>query len=185
VLDEIVTDRHAALVAREVKQPSVELRRYLVRRLCGFDDPELVPVFETAAKDKDEDVAIYAALGLLTQKKKAGLERVLQAAKQRWQEFGPLIADVLPRARSADCGDWVFAAIAQASAADQMAGLRLARYLMIKQQGVILRTYLQAPDHTVKREAINTARVLHGEQPIENLSVFQAIEMAKQWLDKL
>jgi hypothetical protein len=37
----------------------------------------------------------------------------------------------------------------------------------------------------VKREAINTARVLHGEEPIENLSVFQAIEMAKQWLDKL
>jgi hypothetical protein len=110
---------------------------------------------------------------------------VLQAAKQRWQEFGPLVAEVLPRARSAECGDWVFTAIAPASAADQMAGLRLARYLMVRQQGVILRTYLQAPDHTVKREAINTARVLHGEEPIENLSVFQAIEMAKQWLDKL
>ena len=38
---------------------------------------------------------------------------------------------------------------------------------------------------TWKREAVNTARVLHGEQPQENLTVFQSIEQAKQWLNKL
>lgn len=185
VLDEIVTKDHAALLAREVGSPSVELRRYLLRRLCRFGDATLVPVFTSAAADKDPDVAFYASLGLLGAGQKAGLAAVLAAARTRWAQVGDLVAEVLPAARSADCATWVFEAIAQAPPAEQMAGLRLLRYLMVEQQRMLLRTYLQASDHTVKREAINTARVLHGEAPIENLSVFQAIEMAKQWLEKL
>jgi hypothetical protein len=66
-----------------------------------------------------------------------------------------------------------------------MAGLRLLRHLMVKEQGALLHRYLDAGEHTVKREAINAARCLHGEAPIENLSVFQAIEMAKQWRAKV
>jgi hypothetical protein len=55
----------------------------------------------------------------------------------------------------------------------------------MKEQASLLRHYLEASDHTVKKEAINTARVLHGEPPLENLPVFQAIEMSKEWLKKL
>lgn len=185
VLDQIVTADHAALLAREVGTPSVELRRYLLRRLCRFGGADLVPVFTTAAADKDGDVAFYASLGLLANKQKAGLATVLAAARTRWSQVGDLVAEVLPAARSGDCATWVFEAIAQAQPAEQMAGLRLLRYLMVEQQRMLLRTYLQASEHTVKREAVNTARVLHGEAPIENLSVFQAIEMAKQWLERL
>ena len=68
--------------------------------------------------------------------------------------------------------------------ADQMAGLRLLRQLAVKDHVVVVRGYLGSPDHTVKREAVNTMRVLHGEAPIENLTVFQAIEMAKEWQKK-
>lgn len=185
VLDKIVAREHAALLAREVGGPSVELRRYLLRRLCHYPDPTLVAVFTPAANDKDPEVAFLAALGLLVNKQKPGLAGVLAAARTRWSEVGALLADVLPAARSADCATWVLEAIAPAQPAEQMAGLRLLRYLMVDQQRFVLRTYLQAPDHTVKREAINTARALAGEAPIENLSVFQAIEMAKKWLEKL
>ena len=59
------------------------------------------------------------------------------------------------------------------------------RYLGVKQQRVMLRSYLESADFAVKREAINLVRVLHGEPPIENLSSFQAINLAKQWLQKL
>ena len=79
----------------------------------------------------------------------------------------------------------VWERIAQARATDKMAGLRLLRHLATLDQKTLLRSHLESPDFTVKREAINTARVLHGEAPLEKLSSFQAINLAKQWLQKL
>ena len=185
VFDAVLGPRHAALMARETKKPRVELRRYLSRRLCGFGDRDLAPVFDTLTKDKDEATAFHAWLGLLAQGRKDAVAPVLAYTKTRWNDVGALVASALTPARSQALGEAVFEAIAKAAAVDQMAGLRLLRYTMVKEQGVILRRYLEAGEHTVKREAVNTARVLHGEPPIENLSVFQAIEQAKQWLQKL
>ena len=185
LLDQALGKQHAALMAREVKKQKVELRRYLMRRLCRFGDASLKSVFDSGRKEKDEQTAFFAALGLLGLKQRDALEPVLAYSKPRWAEVAPIVAEALAGARAQECGTWVFESIAKAPPADQMAGLRLLRYLMVKEQAVILRGYLESPDHTVKREAINAARVLHGEQPVENLSVFQAIEQAKQWLKKL
>jgi hypothetical protein len=185
VLDEVLGARHAALMARETKKPRIELRRYLTRRLCRLGDADLAPVLDSLQKDKDESTAFYAQLGLLALKRRESLPAVLAYTKTRWNDVGPLVAEVLTPARSPELGDAVFEAIAKAQPVDQMAGLRLLRYVMVKEQGVVLRGYLEASDHTVKREAVNTARVLHGEAPVDNLSVFQAIEQAKQWLQKI
>ncbi|HEX5053921.1 MAG TPA: hypothetical protein VFZ65_19235 [Planctomycetota bacterium] len=184
LFDTMLEPRHSALMARETKKPRTELRRYLVRRLCRFGDASLLPVLQTTSKDKDEATAFYASLGMLALKRREAVPAVLAYTKTQWKDVGPLVAEVLPAARSLEVGNWVCEAIAKANAADQMAGLRLLRYLGVKEHQLILRTYLQAPDHTVKKEAINTMRVMHGQEPIENLTVFQAIEMAKEWLQK-
>lgn len=185
VFDEMLGPEHAALMAREARKPRVELRRYLVQRLCRFGDKELLPFFEATAKDKDDATAFYAALGLLAQRQPAAVPAVIAYSKTRWKDVGAIVAEVLPAARSLEAGTAVFEAIAKAPAADQMAGLRLLRHLAVKDHLLILRTYLKAPDHTVKKEAVNTARALHGEEPIENLTVFQAIKMAEEWLAKI
>ena len=185
LLDQVLGKQHAALMAREVKKQKVELRRYLMQRLCRFGDPSLKEVFASGRKEKDALTAFYAELGLLGLQQRDALEPVLAYTKSRWSEVAGIVAESLAGARSQECGNWVFEAIAKAPAVDQMAGLRLLRHLMVKEQAIVLRTYLESADHSVKREAINTARVLHGEPPIENLSVFQAIEQAKQWLKKL
>ncbi|MFT7535239.1 MAG: hypothetical protein ACI85K_001190, partial [Hyphomicrobiaceae bacterium] len=185
VLDALVNKSHASLLAREAKRPSVEWRRYLMRKLAGFHDADMAAVFKPALKDKDPDIAIYAGLGLLSLGKHDGLDIVLLAAKQRWTEFGDITAKVLPAARSSACSLPIFEKIASARATDQMAGLRLLRYLMIKDQGMLLRTYLNSSDFAVKKEAINTARVLNGEKPLDKLSSFQAIDQAKKWLLKI
>lgn len=185
VLDGKLGPRHAALMAREAKKPKPELRRYLTLRMCKLVDPELLPHLTATRADKDELTAFYAALGALTLKHQAALPDVLAYARRNWVAIAPLVAEVLPAARSPDCGKWVFEHIAKAPAADQMTGLRLARYLMVKDQSVILRNYLSASDNAVKREAVNAARVLHGEPPLENLPVFQVIEMAELWKKKL
>jgi hypothetical protein len=185
VFDVLLEKKHAALMAREIKKERIELRRYLTRRLCRFGDPDMRPVFESLLKDKDEETVFCAQLGLLALKQRTALAPVLAYVKVHWNAVAPLVADVLTPARSRELGDAVFESIANAQAVDQMNGLRLARYLMVKDHSVILRRYLEAGEHTVKREAVNAARVLNGEPPIENLNVFQAIEQAKQWLQKL
>ncbi len=86
---------------------------------------------------------------------------------------------------SREAGTWVFEAIAKASAGDRMAGLRLARYLAVKDHHVILRNYLQASEHAVKKAAVNALRVMHGQEPVEKITVFQVIGMAKDWLGKI
>src|SRR5690606_11657770 len=166
-------------------RPSVEWRRYMLRRLAGFHDPDMAAVFKPALKDKDPDITFYASLGLLGLGKHDGLDIMLLAAKQRWAEFGDITAEVLPASRANENAMPIFEKIAAAQPTDQMAGLRLLRYLMVKEQGILLRRYLESADFTVKKEAINTARVLHGEQPLDQLSRFQAIDQAKQWLGKL
>jgi hypothetical protein len=185
VLDGKLGPRHAALMAREAKKPKLELRRYLTLRMCKLVAPELAAHLTATRTDKDPQTAFYAALGALALKQQEALPDVLAYARRNWLEIAPLVAEVLPAARSPDCGKWVFEHIAKAPAADQMTGLRLARYLMVKDQSVILRSYLSASDNAVKREAVNAARVLHGETPLENLPVFQVIEMAELWKKKL
>lgn len=185
LFDTMLDRRHAALMARECKKPRVELRRYLIKRLCTFADPDVLPVLQASMKDKDELTAFYAQLGVLALRQRDGVAPVLDYTKTHWKEVGDFVASVLPQARSVEVGTWLFDAIAAAPPADQMAGLRLLRYLAPRDQASMLRRYLEASDHTVKKEAINTARVLHGEPPLENLPVFQAIEMSKEWLKKL
>ena len=185
VIDQVTDQRHTALLARETKRKSVEWRRYLMRRLAGMRDTDLQPVFKATLKDKDPDIAFYAALGMLALGEADGVDIVIGVAKRRWAEQKDLLAATLTPARSGKVAMKVWNRIVKARPTDQMAGLRLLRYLMVKEQKMLLRSYLESPDFAVKREAINTARVLHGEKPIEKLSSFQAINLAKEWLNKL
>lgn len=185
VFDTMLEPAHAALMARELKKPRVELRRYLVTRLCRFTDPEMLPVLQASMTDKDELTAFHAALGALALKHKDALAPVTNYARNHWLEIAKIVGEVLPAARGKEAGGWVIDAIAKAPVADQMTGLRLLRSLAVKEQITTLRAYLTATDHAVKREAVNLMRVLHGEQPAENLPVFQVIEQANAWLKKV
>lgn len=185
VLDRVTDGRHAALLGREAQRKSVAWRRYLTRRLASLRDAELLPLLRSKLADKDEEIAFYAALGALALGDVAGLETVLKAARERWDDRRPVIRSVLTPARAAALSLKIWERIGAARSTDKMAGLRLLRYLATREQKVLLRSYLEAPDFAVKREAINTTRALHGLEPIEKLSSFQAINLAKQWLQKL
>lgn len=185
VFDRMLGPEHAALIARELKKPRVELNRYLTARLCRFVDRDMLPVFKAQRTNKDPETAFYAELGLLALQQKDAVPAVIAYTKANWDKVGATTAAVLPAARGNATGSAVFEAIANAPVPDQMAGLRLCRYVATKEHGMIFRTYLQSSNHQVKKEAINALRVIHDEEPIETLSVFQAIEMAKTWLTKV
>lgn len=185
VFDAVLTERHAALLAREVQKPRIELRRYLAMRLSRMAGADLVPVFEKLRKDADEQTAFFAELALLARKHRDALPGVAAYARKSWTEALPHLSAVLPTARSLQCGTWVFESITKAAVVDQMTGLRLLRFLATKEHAGLLRGYFDAPDNAVKGEACNVARVLNGEQPIEKMPVFKVIQEARRWKEKL
>lgn len=184
VLDAILAPQHAALMARETRKNKPHLRRYLMQRLCRFTDAAMQPVFTAAQKDKDDEVVFAAQLGLAALRDTAMLAKLLDRCRTEWDERRTMVAAVLPAARSEECGRAVAELIAKATPPVQAAGLRLLRYVATKEQAVIVRGYLSSEDHNIRKEAVNAMRALHGMEPIETLDAFQAINMAKEWLEK-
>lgn len=181
VLDEVLGPRHADLLAPEARSRKLVERRYVLRRLATFADPDLEPVFAAALEDEDEDVAFYAALGASGLGGLESLEIVLQRCRRSWDEERAMISEVLENARSIDSGRWVLQRLVKGDTGEKIAGLRMARYLAPRELARVVAIHLDDSQHSVKKEAINALRVIHGQEPMENLSVFQAIEMAKEW----
>jgi len=185
-LDQIVGPPHAALLAREAKKPKLALRRYVLHRMCAFNDPDLLPVLRTAVKDADPEVALYGSVGLLAQKQQEGVDVVWKRAQKDWANVRELCAQVLPAGRSPEAAKLVLAAFqsAKAQPAEVAGGLRLLRSLLPVDMTGMIRQYLDAEDNIVKKEAVNAMRAIHGQEPLENMAVFQTIELAKEWKNK-
>lgn len=185
VLDRVVGPQHAALLARMAKHKVTEVRRYVLQRLCRFRDADMVPVLEAATKDADAEVAFQASLGLVALGRRAGLDALLARSRSDWSGMKKDAEEVLPLARGAEPGSWLIEQMAKASPVDRAAGLRLMRYLGAKDQSGSLKAYLDNEDRTVVKETVNALRCMNGEPALENLSVFDGINMAKAWKAKL
>lgn len=185
VLDRILGPQHAALLARLAKHKVPEVRRYVLYRLCRFRDADMVPVLEAAMKDSDPEVAFQAALGLVAVGKRGGLDALLVRSRSDWSGMKKDAEEVLPMGRGAEAGGWMLEVMAKATPVDRAAGLRLMRYLGAKDQSGSLKAYLDNEDRTVVKETVNALRCMNGEPALENLSVFDGINMAKAWKAKL
>ncbi|MCC6672480.1 MAG: hypothetical protein IT458_15555 [Planctomycetes bacterium] len=186
VLDATTRVEHTALLARFAKDRRVNLRRYVVERLALLPDPAMRPVLEAATKDKDAEVVFRAHLGLVAIGQWSSLEPVFERAQAEWREMGALIHRATAPARGPAPSQWLLDRMARGEVRTKVAGLRMLRALGAKESAPALRPYLTTEEHLVKKEAINALRVMvDGEKPLEDLSVFQAIEMAKTWSARL
>ena len=185
VLDRVVGPQHAALLARLAKHKVTEVRQYVLRRLCRFRDADMVPVLQAAVKDADAEVSFQASLGLVALGRREGLDALLVRSRSDWNGMKQDAEEVLPMARSTETGSWLLEQMAKASPVDRAAGLRLIRHLGTKDQSGALKAYLDNEDRTVVKETVNALRCMNGEAAMENLSVFDGINMAKAWKAKL
>jgi hypothetical protein len=182
LLDQLLGPRHADLMAKAAgNEKKTALRRYLTRRIAGFRDPDLAAFLAAAAADDEADTSFYGSLGLLALGDKTGIAPVIVRCRQDWDEIRDLIAETLAPARDATIARAISEEVAKARPLDQANGLRLMRYLAPKEQMVVIQHYLDSEDFTVKKAAINALRVMHGMEPLEKLSAFSAVEMAKEW----
>ena len=186
VLDQITAPPHAALLAPFARDKRVCVRRYVVGRLALFHDPASADVFKAAAKDKDAEVVYRAQLGLLGLADKSALEPVLTRCADEWGDVGELTLKAIAPARGIELGNAALRRVDEGDAKLKIAGLRLLRALGTKSHAHGIAIYLDAEDNAIKKEAINALRVIvEGQPALEELSVFEAIEMAKEWKKKV
>ncbi len=187
VLHRIVPATHAPLIADKATSKAVPVRAFAVEYLAGLGDAAYRPVFEKARKDKDESVAFRAVLGLAGLRDADALLDLLGRCETlEWRDIAPLVQAGLAHARDAELTDRLVKAMPRDDERRTVTGLRLLRSVAPKEYAGVVATWLDAEQHAVKKEAINTLRaVVDGDRPLENLSVFQAIDQAKKWKERI
>lgn len=185
-LTQLTAAEHAPLLAPDATSKVLARRRWVVGRLVDLGAPGMVEVFKKAAADKDEEVAFRGAVGLVASGDASGLDKVLARAKADWKGCREFLEANLPRGRGGDVSSKLADRCSQGEFADKVAALRLFRSAGDRPQARKIAEALDSSDHGIKKEAINALRVVVlGEKPLDDLSVFQAIEMAKEIKAKL
>ena len=187
VLHRVVPASHAPLIADKAAAKAVPVRSFAVEYLAGLGDTTYRPVFEKARKDKDEGVAFRAVLGLAGLRDRDALLELLGLCETlEWRDTSSLIQTGLAHARDAELTDALVKGMPRDDERRVVTGLRLLRSVAPREYAGVIATWLDAEQHAVKKEAINTLRaVVDGDRPLENLSVFQAIDQAKKWKERI
>lgn len=195
VLDTVVKPEHADLVAKALDDRSQSTRRWAVLWLALHLDEKWRPLFERFAtppesqkpKDPpDPEMVFLSNLGLAALKDTDALARVMTVCHTEWLERGGIVGRVLPVARSQQMARFVIDTMHPDDERSRVTGLRMMRYLAPKEFAAAVAVYLDAGEFSVKKEAINALRVIvDGAQPLEELSSFTGIEMAKKWKERI
>ncbi len=184
-LDGITSIEHAPLLAAETSHKTLARRLWSVSRLVdlGANEPS---AYHKALADKDDEVAYRAAVGLASLGDASGMERVFARAARDWKTCRTWLEPALERGRGEGLSNFLVTKLASKEFDEKVTALRLFRSGGAKEHARKVAVELDSSDHMVKKEAINALRVVVLEQkPIEDLSVFQSIEMAKEIKNKL
>lgn len=186
VLTRVTTIEHAPLLAQQVGNRRLAIRRFVVQRLAELHPPGMGPVFRAALGDRDAEVVFLARLGIAGTGDFEFMAAVFERCSEDWNAWRELVAGALAGARGEKATLWLMQRIAKGTPRDQVTALRLLRTLGQREAAGQIAGYLDSENHNVKKETINALRaIVDGEPPLEELSVFQAIEMAKRWKARL
>lgn len=196
-LDQLVTDEHGDLILPLLDERALETRRWAAHWIAHHVDARyrdrlaalVAEPEEGKPKPKvapDPEIAFHANLALAALKDRDALLKVMEVCHTEWQSRAPVVAAVLPRARSSEMARFVIGEMQPDDERSRVTGLRMMRYLAPKDYAGAMIGYLDAGEASVKREAINALRAIVDEAPpIEELSAFTAIQEAKKWKERL
>ena len=192
VLSRVTDARHTRLLAAQFEDRSVEVRSFCLARVSAFPDPGVREAAEAAwarvakagAKaDKDERFA--AALCAASAGSVVGFEELAARAEKRWGDDGSAIRAALQGARGPEAAERA-AALLEGQRAQVVAGLNLLAACGTQESAKAVKPFLDSDDHQIRVAAINALRgMVDGEGPIDKLPVFEAIDLAKQWKNRI
>lgn len=185
-LAQVTAKEHAPLIAAETASKVTARRCWCVGRLVEIEAADVDEVLRKSLADKDDEVAYRAAVGLAARGDAAGMDRVFARVKDDWKDARAWLEPALRKNRTAEVSNWLTTKLLSQDYTDKVASLRLFRSAGVREHAGKVARELDSSDNVVKKEAINALRVVVLDEPaLDDLSVFQSIEMAKQIKSKL
>lgn len=189
VLDQILRPKHTPLIALHRKHRSVFARRYVMKTLCKFAQKDSVPVFKAGREDKDVEVSYYASLGLVkTTKDLDALDAIFNRCLDEWGELQDEVTRNLVVVRGDHFLGWIRKKLAADEIQERVTALRIMRSIAPAGAKRMVRPFLDSEHSIIKKEAINTLRVIvdgKPAMPLKKITVFLAIKMAQDWRKRL
>ncbi len=162
------------------------LRRHLVRRIADSGCKDAVQRLLLLLEDEDPGVAWEAARGLAWRGRREALPVLHRGILERWsREHERIRADFagLPRGPLSAAASSL---LSRGSRDEQVAAVHLFELLGVAEHAGLLRRALQNSDYNLRLAAINACRVVvDGDPPLERPSVFEQVEMARTWEERL
>lgn len=194
VLERITGAAHTRLLAAEFANKSAHVRLWTLRRCAGFPDSGVRKLAEEAlaraqaehAKKPDQegvaDELYLAALCATSAGGLGGLEPLISAAQEHWGKRGAELRTALEAVRGDEATDKVTPLLSGSERKQMVAALNLLAGCGSKKALPLVRPNLDSTDNSVRVAAINAMRgIVDGAAPLDKLSAFDAIELAKQW----
>jgi hypothetical protein len=193
VLLETTDGTQTRLLAKHFTSKSVPERTFALWRAAAFPDAELAAPANAALEavkkqgDKaDPDERYAAALCAASAGSNQGMEILWATAVKDWDGHGVEIRTAIEPLRGAEASKWVIEKATGGALKEKVAVLRLLAGLGDKSSTTYVRPFLDDSDNTLRVAAVNALRgIVDGAPPLEQLPVFEVIEMAKQWKLKL
>lgn len=196
-----VTDApHTRLLAAEFEHDALEVRVFCLGRAAAFPDAgtgeAAAAAYERVVAWKDDrrnqrkyDVREHdaAALAATAGGSFVAFDHLLALAREDWGERGGPIRVALTAVRGVEATRRVTPALASDERREIVAALRALSGCGDREEAVRdVAPFLDSDDNSIRVAAINALRgIVDGDPPIEQLSVFDAIELAKQWQERL
>ncbi len=193
VLDSVTGPPHANLIARDFLHRATNVRTWALGRAATFADRTLAPEAEAAlarvvrkGEKGDREELYRAGLCAVASGSLAGMDAVNERARTSWKKSGPEIRAALASVRGPEATAKVAADLSGKPREAELAALRLLAGCGDASATGSIRRFLDHEDNQLRVEAINALRgIVDGEPPFENLPVFDAIEMAGKWKERL
>ena len=193
VLGEVTAADQTRLLAKEFDGKFANVRVFCLMRAAAFPDPGIKPAAEAAwqrigkAGDKVEaDERYAAALCLASTGSIAGLDVLQEAAMKGWDKRGVEIRAAIEGVRGPEASKKVLEKLEGADQKLTVAILRMLAGCGDKDSLPRVKVFLDDADNQVRVAAINACRgIVDGLPPEEQLPVFEAIELAKKWKERV
>jgi hypothetical protein len=190
---EMIKPEQTRVLAKSFESKYLNERVMALWRAGVFPDKEIKAAAEAAfvrmekQGDKaDPDERYAAALCACSAGSIKGLDTLVAQAIKRWDKKGPEMRIALEGVRGPEATAVVGKRLAEDDRKVKVAALRLLGGCGDKSILGRIKPLLDETDNSIRVAAINACLgIVEGKQPIEGLSAFEAIEMAKKWKEKI
>jgi len=192
VLDAVVGAPHTRLLIPWFESKKVDVRIWTLRRAAVYGDAGLgdaaADAWKRVGKQKEPDATerYAAALCLVSTGDLVGLDLIAKRAQTDWKKDRLELRAVMETVRGPEATAFLVKLLRDGKRKEKSAALKLLAGCGTPESAKVLRPYLDSTDNGLRVDAINAARgIVLGEPPLDKLPVFEAIELAKKWLERV